>query len=65
MELEPLDVELLGMLARLTPQRKYYLDHLQAMQQVEWGGLSPLSQHCDFQKQVTSILDQAKSFQMF
>jgi len=64
-ELEPLDAELLGMLARLTPRRKYYPDHLRVMQQVEWGGLSPLSQHCDFYKQVTSVLDQAKSFQMF
>jgi len=64
-ELEPVDVELLEMLARLTPQRKYYPDHLRVMQRVEWKKLSPLSQHCGFYPRVKSVLDQARLFHVF
>jgi hypothetical protein len=64
-KLEPEDAELLGMLARLTPRRRYYPKHLRVMQQVDWNKLSPLSQHCDFSRQVTSIFSQAKSFHVF
>lgn len=64
-ELEPVHVELLEILARLTPRRQYYPEHLRVMQQVEWNTLSPLSQHCAFHKHVASILNQAKSFQVF
>ncbi|PQE15350.1 very large low complexity protein [Rutstroemia sp. NJR-2017a WRK4] len=63
--LEPKTAELLKKLARLTPQREYYPEHLEVMQQVEWNGLSPLAQHCAFYTQVASILDQATSFQIF
>jgi hypothetical protein len=64
-ELEPGDAELLGMLARLTPRRQYYPEHLRVMQQVDWETLSPLSQHCAFSTQVASIFNQAKSFHVF
>jgi hypothetical protein len=64
-ELEPVDIELLELFAQLTPRRQFYPAHLQVMQQVDWETLSSLSQHCDFQKQVASVLDQAKSFQVF
>lgn len=64
-ELEPEDAELLGMLARLTPRRQYYPEHLRVMQQVDWETLPPLSQHCAFSTQVASIFNQAKSFHVF
>ncbi|PQE07113.1 p-loop containing nucleoside triphosphate hydrolase protein [Rutstroemia sp. NJR-2017a BVV2] len=64
-ELEPIDIELLEMLAQLTPRRQFYPKHLRVMQQVEWATLSPLSQHCAFQKQVASIFGQANAFQVF
>ncbi|ESZ91788.1 hypothetical protein SBOR_7826 [Sclerotinia borealis F-4128] len=64
-ELEPVDIELLEKIAQLTPQRQFYPKYLQVTQQVEWKLLSPLSQHCEFHEQVISILDQAKSFQIF
>jgi hypothetical protein len=64
-ELEPEDAELLRMVSRLTPRRQYYPKHLRVMQQVDWETLSPLSQHCAFSTQVTSIFSQAKSFHMF
>ena len=64
-ELEPVMLKLLEILARLTPRRQYYPEHLRVMQQVEWNTLSPLSQHCAFYKHVASILNQAKSFQVF
>jgi hypothetical protein len=64
-ELKPVHVKLLEMLARLTPRRQYYPEHLRVMQQVEWEDLSPLSQHCAFYRQVASVLDQAKLLQVF
>jgi hypothetical protein len=64
-ELEPEDVELLEMLARLTPRRQYYPHHLRVMQQVEWEKLSPLSQHCAFHQHVRTVLNQAKLFHVF
>ncbi|KAH8676420.1 hypothetical protein BGZ60DRAFT_562097 [Tricladium varicosporioides] len=64
-KLEPIDIELLKMLAQLTPRRQFYPEHLQVMQQVDWEALPPLSQHYDFRKQVELIFDQARSFQVF
>ncbi|KAI9742144.1 MAG: hypothetical protein M1818_004044 [Claussenomyces sp. TS43310] len=64
-ELEPADIELLENIAQLTPQRQYYPSHLKVMQQVGWKTLSPLSQHCAFYANVTTIFNQAKQFQVF
>jgi len=64
-ELESADMKLLEKIARLTPRRRFYPEHLRVMQQVDWESLSPLSQHCAFYEQVASIRDQAKSFQVF
>ncbi|CAG8973653.1 hypothetical protein HYALB_00002219 [Hymenoscyphus albidus] len=64
-QLKPEDIELLEKIARLTPRRQFNPKHLQVMQQVDWTSLSPLSQHCEFYKQVVSILDQARSSQTF
>lgn len=38
-------IDLLELLARLTPRREYYPRHLRGMQETEWETLSPLSQH--------------------
>jgi Protein of unknown function (DUF3638) len=64
-DLEPANIELLEQLAQLTPRRTFYPDHLQVMQQVGWKSLSPLAQHYAFYEQVTSVFEQAKSFQVF
>ena len=41
-------IDLLVLLARLTPRRQYYPRHLRVMQEVEWETLSALSQHDSF-----------------
>ncbi|KAH8807698.1 hypothetical protein F5884DRAFT_880995 [Xylogone sp. PMI_703] len=56
--LDSVDIELLGLLAQLTPIRQYYPEHLKVMQQVDWLGLSPLSQHPDFHKNVSLVFEE-------
>ncbi|PVH70609.1 hypothetical protein DL98DRAFT_472494 [Cadophora sp. DSE1049] len=58
-------IELLKNFARLTPRRKFYPKHLKVMQQIEWNSLPTLSQHSSFYPIVKSILERAKSFQIF
>ncbi|RFU36269.1 hypothetical protein B7463_g125, partial [Scytalidium lignicola] len=63
--LDPVDIELLGQLTMLTPNREYYPNHLQVMQQVDWLNLSPLSQHPAFHRQVELVFSHAESLQVF
>ncbi len=65
LRLEQMEIDLLVLLARLTPRRQYYPRHLQVMQEVEWKTLSPLSLHSSFCKSVWSIFDQARTLDVF
>ena len=63
--LEQAEIHLLLLLARLTPSRRYYPPHVQAMQEVKWERLSPLSQHDSFATLVQSIFQQARALELF
>jgi len=63
--LEQMEIDLLVLLARLTPYRQYYPQNLRVMQKVEWETLSSLSQHNSFCKSVRSIFEQARTFGLF
>ncbi len=65
LRLEQMELDLLVLLARLTPHRQYYPLHLRVMQQVKWETLSPLSQHNSFCKSVRSIFEQVRTFASF
>ena len=65
LRLEQTEIDLLKHLARLTPRRQYYPQHLQVMQQVHWGTLSPLSQHESFFTLVCSIFEKARIMDLF
>ncbi|THH06264.1 hypothetical protein EW146_g9666, partial [Bondarzewia mesenterica] len=59
------DAQLLREIASLAPDRSFYPTHLKAMQSVDWSNLSPLSQHHDFHIATESILEYAKSLEIF
>jgi len=59
--LEQMEIDLLMLLARLTPRRQYYPQNLRVMQEVEWETLSSLSQHNSFCKSVRSIFKNVRS----
>ncbi|KAL8900129.1 MAG: hypothetical protein Q9207_005838 [Kuettlingeria erythrocarpa] len=64
--LETAEVNLLELLAGLTPQRKFYPSHLRVMQQVQWHeSLSPFSQHGDFEKLAEEIFSYTLQFCIF
>ena len=65
LRLEQTEVDLLMRLARLAPCRQYYPRHLNEMQQVGWGTLSPLSQHESFYTLVCSIFEKARMMDFF
>lgn len=65
LRLEQAEIDLLELLARLTPCRQYYPRHLQVMQQVDWETLSPLSQHDSFCTLVCSIFAKARMMDLF
>ena len=65
LSLDQMEIDLLVLLARLTPRRQYYPRHLRVMQEVEWESLSPLSQHGSFCTSVRSIFGQARTFDLF
>ncbi|KAI4225246.1 MAG: hypothetical protein L6R40_008378, partial [Gallowayella cf. fulva] len=65
LSLDEVEIDLLVLLARLTPRRQYYPRHLRVMQEVEWETLSALSQHNSFCTLVRSIFDQATMFSPF
>ncbi|KAI5807814.1 hypothetical protein DFH27DRAFT_650380 [Peziza echinospora] len=60
------EVELLESIAKLTPIRVWYPDHLQVMQTVEWDGHLPAtSQHAGFLKTALSILEHWEKISFF
>lgn len=65
LRLEQTDIDLLMLLAQLTPLRQYYPEHLRHMQQVDWRTLSPLSQHESFYTLVCSVFDKASMMNLF
>lgn len=65
LNLDPSEVDLLELIADLTPCRRHYPPHLQVMQQIEWKELSPLSQHNSFLETVKVILRHASKFHLF
>lgn len=64
-KLEKEEIKLLTLIASLTPTRVYYPQHLEVMQTVDWGCLSPVVQHDEFHTIVTSIFDHATRFHIF
>lgn len=64
-KLEKKEIELLTLIASLTPTRVYYPQHLEVMQTVGWGCLSPVVQHDEFHTIVTSIFNHAARFHIF
>lgn len=64
-KLEGKEIELLILIASLTPARVYYPQHLQVMQTVDWGSLSPVVQHDEFHTIVASIFNHASRFHIF
>ncbi|KAH8798597.1 hypothetical protein F5884DRAFT_687263 [Xylogone sp. PMI_703] len=64
-DLDPIDIELLSSISKLTPIRQYYPKHLEVMQQIDWLHLSPLSQHPAFHKKVERIFAHAKALLVF
>ncbi len=65
LSLDGIEIYLLKLLARLTPRRQYYPEHLRVMQKVTWQKLSPLSQHDSFHRSVQSIFERAKTLSLF
>lgn len=65
LKLDQTEIELLVLLARLTPRRQYYPRHLRVMQEVEWETLSPISQHPSFYNSVQSIFERARTLDLF
>ena len=65
LRLDQTEVDLLVLLARLTPRRHYYPRHLRVMQEVEWERLSPISQHPSFFNSVQSVFERASTLNLF
>ena len=65
LRLEKTEIDLLELLARLTPHRHYYPRHLRVMQEVKWQTLSPVSQHPFFFDLVQSIFERARTLDLF
>ncbi|KAI0970201.1 hypothetical protein F4678DRAFT_462427 [Xylaria arbuscula] len=60
------NIELLVLIAKLSPRREYYPQHEQEMQTISWvSNLSYLSQHDGFYTAVASIFEQAKQNSLF
>jgi hypothetical protein len=60
------NVNLLTLLAKVSPVRKFYPPFEKVMQQVAWNAkLSPYSQWAEFSCAVRAILDQAQKMQLF
>ena len=65
LELGDAEQSILNLIARLTPNRKYYPSHLKVMQQARWQPLPQLSLHCEFYKQVTRMFGEAERLRVF
>lgn len=63
--LESDEADLLESIARLTPKRVYYPQHLAVMQSVDWLPLPPLSQNNAFFVEVSDIVSKAKQSALF
>ena len=64
-QLEEIDRSLLKLIAELTPQRNFNMDHMRVMQQIVWQSLPILSQHAQFFEVVEEIWKQEEKFLMF
>ena len=65
LRLEKTEIDLLELLAQLTPRRHYYPPHLRVMQEVNWQRLSPIIQHPSFFDLVQSIFERARTLDLF
>ncbi|RYP92762.1 hypothetical protein DL770_001151 [Monosporascus sp. CRB-9-2] len=64
--LENEDIRLLSDVASLSPRRRFYPQHLRAMQTVNWSNsLDPLAQSEEFSRVVQSILKRGGNCEMF
>lgn len=64
--LEAAEVDLLDLIASLTPRRAYYPGHLKVMQQVSWNKyLPPPIQHSGFFEVAERILAHSRQFHVF
>ncbi|RPB26636.1 hypothetical protein L211DRAFT_804139 [Terfezia boudieri ATCC MYA-4762] len=63
--LGPSEVDLLNLIAKLTPKRQFYPSHLMSMQQIKWYCLPSYIQHEDFYTIVQSILKYAEDIATF
>jgi hypothetical protein len=59
------ETDILCQINSLTPRRTFYPIHLEVMQTVEWSDLAPTAQHHDFYVMTNSIMEYAKSLQVF
>ncbi|KAH9980609.1 hypothetical protein BJV74DRAFT_798017 [Russula compacta] len=57
------EAKLLELISDLSPDRVYYPPHLRSMATVKWNDLPALSQHHDFCRVVSSILDHANALE--
>ncbi|KAH9980607.1 hypothetical protein BJV74DRAFT_898252 [Russula compacta] len=57
------EAKLLGLISDLSPDRVYYPPHRRSMATVKWNDLPALSQHHDFCRVVSSILDHANALE--
>ena len=57
------EAELLELISHLSPDRVYYPPHRQSMATVKWNDLPALSQHHDFCRIVSSLLDHANALE--
>ncbi len=65
-ELVKADIELLRLIAEISPIRSYYPPHLRTMQTTEWSSRLPiLSQHRLFDSAVSKIIDHSLSLSVF
>ncbi len=65
LRLNQTEIDLLVLLAQLTPCRHYYPRHLRVMQEVGWERLSPISQHPSFSDSVQSIFERVRTLELF
>ncbi|KAH7400360.1 hypothetical protein BKA64DRAFT_574675 [Cadophora sp. MPI-SDFR-AT-0126] len=64
-KLEHAEIELLELIAGLTPSRQFYPEDSRESQQIDWLEGPPSSQHGKFRALVRSIFDQARLYQIF
>lgn len=66
LRLESEEIDLLKLIAKLTPRRECYPSNLQVMQKISWNeGLPILAQHCEFARVVRSTIELAEIIHLF